>query len=219
MWVEENTGLSTVQRRAILSIFTGMGTKLVFPPRSFIEIEDQTLDYVYIITEGYVQQYFIDHDGNTRTLFLLQEGDLCGEVSMLQQAYDMVITQAVNTVSVEKISQVIFFEELAKYPESYRYIFQMLTGKVRNLMAQIYENSFLDVKGAILNHLQRIAVRSGERTEYGMQVLPRLTHQDIANMVASTRSTVTRKLKELESDGALRRVGRDIFIKIEKQRP
>lgn len=208
----ENIELTRMQRKTIYELFKDVGKKLSYPPRTIIEIEDKKMDYIYIITKGYVKQYYIYLDGNTKFLFLLQKGDIFGEISMIQCACDDVITQTIDYVIVEKISQDIFFDKLAKNPEYNRFLYQMFTGKIRKLMMQIYDYSFFDIQTSILHLLQRLSIEYGVEDNQGIKIIPRLTHQDIASMIGSTRSTVTRKLNELQCDGYIKKVGRDIYI-------
>jgi CRP/FNR family transcriptional regulator len=54
--------------------------------------------------------------------------------------------------------------------------------------------------------------RFGERDGVGTQINVRLTHQDLANMIASTREAVSKVMSELQRDGVIESRNRRIII-------
>ncbi len=57
-----------------------------------------------------------------------------------------------------------------------------------------------------------LAQRFGKAVTEGRQIQPKLTHQEIANSIGSTRVTVTRLLKELERTGKIRWDAREKIV-------
>jgi len=88
----------------------------------------------------------------------------------------------------------------------------MITTKFRILMSQIYDNSYLDTKKRLLSLLNRLWVQQGSSNQLGHTIDLILTHEELANMIGSTRSTVTRLMKVLESENKIIRDGRKIYI-------
>ncbi|WP_040214711.1 Crp/Fnr family transcriptional regulator [Clostridium polynesiense] len=196
----------------ILKAFKNEGKLFKFNADSYIEFEFRKLDYVYLITKGCVKQYFIGNGGNLKTLLLLSEGDLFGEVTMIQQDFDRVITETMEYTEVIKITKERFFYILDKNPDTYYYIMVMLTSKIRKMMDQIHDTSFFDTKDKLICLFNRLAVQQGIKTEEGIKINIKLTHQEIADMISCTRSTATKKICELQEEGYIKIINRCIYV-------
>ncbi len=73
-------------------------------------------------------------------------------------------------------------------------------------------------ESSLLRLLGWLAKRFGQEVEQGQLIDLRLTHQDIAELIGSTRVTVTRLLSDLEKQGIIQRVQRQ-FIVLHDQLP
>ncbi|GFI62021.1 global nitrogen regulator [Clostridiales bacterium] len=133
-----------------------------------------------------------------KTILILSHGDLFGEVTLFHNDIDLVITQAFVNTSIIKIPSQVFLTALKKNPEYYYYISVMISNKFKILMAQLHDSSFFDVSLRLKNLLIRLADQMGTPTESGTKINYRFTHEEMAYMINSTRSTVTKKLSELE---------------------
>ena len=87
------------------------------------------------------------------------------------------------------------------------------------LMLQMQENfAYVEIVGCrrVPVSLEKLflwlAKRFGRLTEQGYLIDMRLTHQDLADAIGSTRVTITRTLKDLEQQGVCRRVARGRFL-------
>jgi CRP-like cAMP-binding protein len=74
----------------------------------------------------------------------------------------------------------------------------------------------LDV--ALLKLLNWLAKKFGRQVEQGQLINLRLTHQEIAEILGTTRVTITRLLNEFEQRGAIKRLPRQ-FIVLQEQQP
>lgn len=131
---------------------------------------------------------------------------------MLQEDYDRVVTKTYSYTKVCKINKDKFNEFLIKNPSIYNSILIMITTKFRILMSQVHDSIYLDTEDRLFNLLKRLSVQHGERIDEGVRIKLRLTHEEIANMIGSTRSTVTRLIKKLEKNKKIIRIGKDIIL-------
>lgn len=212
MIIDDEYTINYGYRKTILENFKNMGIVIEFEKESLIEFEFRKLDYLYLILKGKVRQYFLDADGNERTILILSKGDLFGEVTMIQEDYDKVITKTYTHTKVCRISKKDFMEYLAQNSELYNSILLMLTTKFRILMSQLYDISYFDAKARLYRLLKRLSVQHGIAIAEGKKIDLKLTHEDLASMIGSTRSTVTRLLKQLEGEGVIARKGRYIVL-------
>lgn len=208
--------ICSTYRKELLDFFSGKGTTFVFRKKTIIEHGGKPVNYIYLIKKGIVQQYFLDRDGNIKTLLILARGDLFGEITLFQQDNDLVTTQAHENVEVEKIPVDLFLNLLKKNPEIYYYIALMLSNKTRIFMAQIKDASFCDSTQKLKNLLVRLSYQLGEDMAGGIKIIPRFTHEDLARMISSTRSNITKKMKLLENEGFIEIIDHHIIVKNKK---
>lgn len=197
----------------MFDFFSGKGTTFVFHKKTIIENGGKPVDSVYLVKKGIIQQYFLDRNGNTKILLILTRGDLFGEITLFQQDNDLVITQAHGDVEVEKIPADLFSSLLVKNPEVYYYIALMLSNKTRIIMAQVKDASFCDSTQKLKNLLTRLSYQHGESVAGGTRIIHRFTHEDLASMISSTRSNITKKMKVLEDEGFIEIRNHHIIVK------
>lgn len=131
---------------------------------------------------------------------------------MLQEDCDQVVTKTYTYTKVCKINKDKFNEFLIKNPSIYNSILIMITMKFRILMSQVHDSIYLDTEDRLFNLLKRLSVQHGERIDEGVKIKLRLTHEEMANMIGSTRSTVTRLIKKLEKNKKIIRIGKNIIL-------
>lgn len=212
MIVNEEYTINYSYRKSLLENLKDIGTEMFFKQGEFIEFEFKKLNYVYLILDGKVIQYFLDIHGKERIILILSSGDLFGEITMMQEDYDQVITKAHTNTKVCKIYKNDLMSYLEKNPHLYNSILLMVTTKFRILMSQLYDNAYFDAKQRLYRLLKRLSVQHGIEVKGGKRIDLKLTHEELGNMINSTRSTVTRLLKELEKEGDIIRRGKYLIV-------
>lgn len=200
-------------RSDILHFFSGKGVLRTYAKKSVIKYDGNTLDHIYLIREGCIQQYFLDDCGNKKILLLLIAGDIFGEISLLQQDEDKVITAAITPAVIEKIKAPAFFSQIDENPELSLAIMRMHSNKIRILMAQIQDSSFCTTTLKLRNLLIRLAHQHGKPTSKGIQIGYSFTQNELADMLSSTRSTITKCLTQLKKENVIEMENHHIIIK------
>lgn len=198
-------------RDVLLEHFSGLGQIISYDKDALIEFEYARLSYAYLIIEGKVKQFFTTAEGQEKTILILSKGDMFGEITMIQGDHDHCITKTYVPTKVCKITREAFDAYLAEHPELYESILQMLTTKIRLLMYQVFDGNYLDAKERLYALLQRLSVQHAIHTDKGIAIDLSLTHEEIARMIGSTRSTVTKLMKLLEDEGRIQREGKQII--------
>lgn len=208
----ENNNIKYKYKQILLKNFINLGDIEQYNKNTLVEFEYKKLDYIYLIIEGLILQYFLDMEGKERTILILSTGDIFGEITMIQGDHDRVITKTHSNVKLCKISKSNFYNYLEKNPNIYNSLLLMISTKFRTLMYQIHDNAFFHIKDRLLNLLKRL----DEQEKAIDKIFPNsqfnFTHEDYANMINSTRSTITRNLKILEEESKIKRSGRKIQI-------
>lgn len=192
--------------------FGEFGQREDYPPKFMIGCGGVHAEYVYLILSGRIRQYFANSRGVEKTMLLLSKGDMFGEVTALQRDMDQVATQTLTKVSVRKIP-VAYFEKVLKENSELSFSMTlMLTCKIRILMPQIQDASFCNTEERLKNLLLRLSIQQGIPSAHGIRLPRKYTHEELANMISSTRSTVSRIMKRLGEEGFIRIIDRYIYF-------
>jgi CRP-like cAMP-binding protein len=92
-------------------------------------------------------------------------------------------------------------------------VIQELTRRLRQVDEQASSLSFQRVKERTMGLLVRLARE--EPGQEGRRKTPVLTHQQIADMIGTSRETVTRAIKGLKEDGWLEQDGKHYLVPAE----
>lgn len=163
---------------------------------------------LYIIDSGSVKVYLCGDDGREVVLTIQGSGEYFGELSLLDGAPRSASVMTIEPSKFFVISEVCFKECLRDHPDIGFVVLRDLARRVRRLTENVGLLALKDVYGRIAKTLPALAVLKD-----GRQVIPqRLTHQDIASRVGSSREMVTRIMRDLIDGGYIQILDRHIVI-------
>ena len=182
-----------------------------FPKNKTIVEEGLPGDYMYVIREGRVQVSKLSDDGREKILEFLDAGDFFGEMSLLDNAPRSASCRALVESRVLALSRGDFLNAMRKSPDLAMAVVQELTRRLRQIDEQASSLSFQRVKERTKGLLTRLA-----KDDVGpRRITPALTHQQIADMIGTSRETVTRALKGLKGEGWLEQDGKKYLVPVD----
>ena len=184
-----------------------------FPKHKTIVEEGLPGDYMYIIREGRVSVSKLSDDGREKILEFLEAGAFFGEMSLLDNSPRSASVRALSETRVLALSRSDFLNVLRRSPDLAMAVIQELTRRLRQIDEQASSLSFQRVKERTQGLLRRLAKEDTQRQ--GRRATPVLTHQQIADMIGTSRETVTRALKGLRETGWLEKEGRRYLVPID----
>ncbi len=184
-----------------------------FPKHKTIVEEGLPGDYMYVICEGRVQVSKLSEDGREKILEFLDTGDFFGEMALLDNAPRSASCRALAETRVLALSRNDFLNAMRKSPDLAMAVVQELTRRLRQIDEQASSLSFQRVKQRTMGLLRRLAKHNGEGER---PITPTLTHQQIADMIGTSRETVTRALKGLKVEGWLEQEGKKYLVPLEE---
>ncbi len=187
-----------------------------YPKNSNIVEEGLSGDYMYVIREGRVKVTKLSEDGREKIMGFLEAGAFFGEMSLLDRAPRSASVKALDDVRVLALSRKDLIQVLRKNPEVALAIIEELSRRLREADEQASALSFQRVKDrakGLLGRLAQAPVHGGRRST------PTLTHQQIADMIGTSRETVTRVLKDLKQEGWLTQEGKRYLVPAEANEP
>jgi CRP/FNR family transcriptional regulator len=163
-----------------------------------IILQDSDVNGLYIIVDGMVRISRTSEDGRVKVLAILSPGDIMGEMSILDEELASATAEAFEDSKLLFIRREDFQNILLKYPAISLSVAKVLARRLRLADKEIEELTFYSVKARVIKILLELADRYGRKTDTGLMISLKLTHQELADMVGSSRETVSRIISALE---------------------
>ncbi|MBT3342563.1 MAG: Crp/Fnr family transcriptional regulator [Gemmatimonadetes bacterium] len=183
-----------------------------FDKGQFIIMAEEPGDSLFIIRSGQVKVSLIHEDGKEFILSLLGEGEVFGELSLLDDQPRSANVTAMAPTELVMLQRANFRALMTRIPQIAVSLLEELAQRLRRTDDQVEGLALLDVHHRVAKTILRLAADQGEPTNGGVLITGRPTHQQLANMAGTTRETVTRELKQLEQQGYIVTRGRDIIV-------
>jgi len=168
---------------------------------------------LYILLSGRVKCYINGKDGRQVTLAFLGPGELVGELALFDPAERRSASvQAVEETDCVWLSRERFLEALASNPSLALSVIRTLSQRLRETSQRVGSLVLMDTFGRLARFITELAEREGRQLADGSILITRPTQEEIAHFIGTSRETVNRLLKELETQGFLRLLGRKILL-------
>jgi len=185
-----------------------------YPRNTTIVEEGLSGDYMYILREGRVKVTKLSDDGREKILVMLGPGDFAGEMALLEGGPRSASVKTLTEVRMLALSRADFLGVLRRSPDLALAVIAELCRRLRSVNEQTSALSFQTVAARTRGLLRRLA---SEPRPGGRLATPTLTHQQIAEMVGTSRETVTRAVKVLKEEGWLAQEGKCYLIPAEEE--
>lgn len=200
-------------RRVSESDLEELATHLIerrFPKNATVVEEGLPGDYMYVIREGRAKVTKASEDGREKIMNFLEAGAFFGDMALVGGETRSASVKTLEESVLLALSRRDFIDLLRQSPDFSLSVIEELTNRLRETNEQARSLSFQGVEERTRNLFERIA-RDEEGAE-GRRLTPLLTHQQIADMVGTSRETVTRAIKVLKSSGWLTQDGKRYVI-------
>jgi CRP/FNR family transcriptional regulator, cyclic AMP receptor protein len=170
---------------------------------------------LYVIVDGGVKIVIAGDDGRELALDVLGPGDVCGLVAVLDGGPHTGTAITLVGSRIAMIPQERFRAWLAERPALQGRMLLQMAQLLRVAWARVGSQTLLSVKDRVRATLLDMARANGTRSALQELVLPRPTHQEIAERVGSTRVVVSRALKTLlEEEEGISMEGRVLRVRL-----
>ena len=194
---------------ALFQAVASRGQVRSFPAHAILINEGDSTDSLYIVLTGRVKAYASSEDGREVVLTEYGPGEYFGELS-LDGARRSASIKAIEPCTCRVVQGADLQAFLADYPDFSAHLTRKLIGMVRRLTSQVRSLALQDVYSRVVHLLNELSDASGNE-----RVLRhKLTQQDIADRVGSSREMVNRVMKELAAGGYVtQREGRIVLLR------
>ncbi len=164
--------------------------------------EEDTNEYMYIIFEGEVKAIQTTEDGKEIILAIHNSGDFFGEISLLDGKTIPARVLATKDAITAIISKKGFYSLLGHNKVAIK-MSQILCSRLRESWAKVQMLNFNNASQRVKMLLIMLSDKYGSKSDEGIILKIKLTHQDLAEMSGMTRETVTRVIDKLQKSGEI----------------
>ena len=207
-------GLKEEELEAIASVTVTRS----FSKDQVIILAEEEGDALFIIHTGQVKVSIVSEDGREVILSLLGEGAVFGELALLDEKPRSANVVAMADAKLYMLHRSDFLQLLYRVPKIAIALLAELATRLRKTDRKIEGLALLDVTSRISETLLQLANEQGEKKTEGLHIPNLPTQQQLASMSGTTRETVSRVLKRLETQGYIVCKGRTITILREENR-
>jgi CRP/FNR family transcriptional regulator, anaerobic regulatory protein len=155
----------------------------------------QTIRSMMMVLEGAVKLYQEDEEGNQFFIYNIQPGQACA-VSMVctyAQEKSHVTAKALTDVTMLVVPLQYMDRWLAQYKSWHYFVIRTYRSRYEELLKTINEIAFKNMDKRLQFYLESQVKQLGNHVK--------LTHQEIATDLNSSREVISRLMKKMEKDG------------------
>lgn len=189
-----------------------IGQKLRFSKGEYVFRAGMPGRQVFFLLSGRIKIYQAASTGKEVLYWFCLAGEMFGFAEVAQGGGRMVNAQACEDSQVLGLSQPQLESYLETHPQAALLMMQALAHRMRSLGDVVVNLVNDDVRTRILKLIPQLGARYGVRVGQDIYLNMQLTHQEIADMVGSTRQSVTTALSQLKRQGLMTLESRRIRI-------
>jgi CRP-like cAMP-binding protein len=169
-----------------------------YPKNSVILFEDDPGDALYVVLAGQVKVVLVGEDGREVILSILGEGDFFGEMALIDDQPRSAHVIATQDSKLLVLHREDFHRCLEASPRIALGLLRAMSRRLRRADDTIGGLVLLDVNGRVARLLLELADENDGRV-----IARKVTHHTIAQMIGSSRETVSRTLREFGDRGLI----------------
>jgi CRP-like cAMP-binding protein len=194
MRLVEKVQLTEVRRRRVVYLPGDPGTSIFF------------------VNGGRVKISKVTRDGKELTLAYRGPGDVFGELVLIDGGPREEMAEAMENALISEIDRAEFEKLVQKEGIIGFRLTKIVAQRRRDVENKIEQLIFKDVNAKLAELLLRLAAEYGVDDSRGTLVSLKITHQEMANLIGSTRETVSLTLSQFKRKGLIQTEGRKVIL-------
>ena len=174
-----------------------------FKKGDFIFQYNDPSDEVYFVLSGKVKVGSFSNTGKEITKAIHNEGEIFGELALVEEGNRRDFAQALEKTVVCIIQKATLKVLMRQNNELSMHLMRMMGTRMLDMEKRLESLVFKDSRTRILEFIFALAQRKGQRVGYETVIRNFGTHQEIANLTATSRQTVTTVLNDLRNRNVL----------------
>ena len=160
-------------------------------------------DGILLLAKGRVKIGSYTEDGKQTIFAFIEPGELFGELALVGSTGREEYAEAVEKSTIVLIPNEVMQQMLAENPDLSLGVTKLFGLRRQRIERRLKYLLFRSNRERLVHLLLELAERYGKPMAGGVELGIKLSHQDLASIVGSTRETVTVVLGELQAEGQL----------------
>ncbi len=184
-----------------------------FPRKSLVYLPADQANAVLLLVSGRIKICNISSDGKESIIAFIEPGEIFGELALLDANGDREeFATAIETSDVVLISHNAVQRLMQRHSHVAMEVTQLLGLRRRRIERRLKNLMFRSNRERLVHALLELSEKYGQPVPQGIQLAIKLSHQDLANLIGSTRESVTVALGELQNEGMVQLARRKIVL-------
>lgn len=169
--------------------------------QSHVFLQGDPLENVYFIYDGKIKVYKSDINGREQIVAIMKKGEMFPHVGFFRKGDYPAFAEVLEPSTLIAIPISKFETVLIENPELCIKVFRVLGEKIVDLQNRLEEQILNNTYEQIIKLLIRLAQKYGKDLSDGRILLKaEFTNKDLANMIGTTRETISRTLTKMKKD-------------------
>ncbi|MZP30736.1 cyclic nucleotide-binding domain-containing protein [Heliobacterium undosum] len=182
----------------VLQQLAGRVGERVLKKRQPLLQEGEPADAVYFLHEGKVRLAKMNPDGQEKVVSIVDPGDIFGEIVAFDPGPSPYTAETMEPARVSRLPLEEFRQLVADHPPLAAACLQVEARRLRQAYRHMKNLALLDTYGRVAARLFKLAHDYGVPDSRGTRIDFNLTRQELAQIVGTSRETVSRILAEYE---------------------
>lgn len=177
-----------------------------------VYLPTEQADGVLLVAQGRVKVCHATPDGKQSILGFLDVGEIFGELSILGSSRRDEYVEATEKTTLVLLPKDAINHVLRKYPELVLGITKMIGLRRQRVEKRLRNLLFRSNRERVIHLLIELCEKYGRMADAGVTLDIRLSHQEMASIIGSTRETVTVVLGQLQKESLIQIARRRVII-------
>ena len=164
----------------------------------FIYFPEDPSRTIFFLKEGRIKIGSTSDAGKQTLKIILQPGEIFGELSIVGEESRMDFAQALDdNILICAMSKEDMEDLMGKNPQLSLRLTKLMGFRLKRIERKLNDLIFKDARERIIDFIREMGEEQGKKVGDETLIKHNLTHQEIANLTASSRQTVTTLMNEL----------------------
>lgn len=171
----------------------------IFNKGDYIYLPEEDSQKIFLINDGKVKIGTFGPTGKEITKAVIGPGEVFGELALVTDGKRKDFAIAVEKTNVCAISRSDLRIMMRDHSSLSLFLMQIMGNRQLEMEQRLESLVFKDSRTRIIEFVHNLGDKKGQRVGYEIVVRKFMTHQEIANLTATSRQTVTTVLNELRN--------------------
>ncbi len=158
---------------------------------------------LFVLVHGRAKVSTLSADGREATLGLIEDGDVFGEISMLDGGERTATVAALEPCELLVLERRDVLTFLERHPQTAVKLLHTLCRRLRLATLMTEDALFLPLSARLAKRLLLLAQHCGRPTPQGIRLGLKLSQQELGHLIGGTRESVNQQLRRWKDEGLI----------------